>query len=420
VTGVLIWLGLAVAQATCPAFTPGPPDAPFRVTQPAAGTLAFEVAVPISADPRALDALLAALDARGHPATLLVDAGSPPALAASLRAAAANGHAVAVRVQADAAGPFSERSRGAYELWWRALRDDRKAVRRAVRAPVRAVALSPMTDPAELAAEQLGLRVVLPLDGGSPQRVRRVRGFDGRSGRARVLAAPLYPDGCGAALPAWTPAALDRAAHDLSPGRPTRVALPLAGADPALLGAWIDGVLAPARVVVTTAADAAAAAPSQPATAAVEPRDRPVDRAMWEAAAVRLVAGGRLPRALPGSLTLTEAFAALVQVAAASPAPETVRLPALGPPVDVARSVLPAAGVPLDPDAVRAVARDLAPRLRGAVPAMVRVGDRNLTAGEFLVVLAHIALDEPPVATAAPPPDPFGDGFGWGRSGAAP
>jgi hypothetical protein len=51
---------------------------------------------------------------------------------------------------------------------------------------------------------------------------------------------------------------------------------------------------------------------------------------------------------------------------------------------------------------------------------MVRVGERDLTAGELLVVLAQLALDQPTVARAAPPPDPFGDGFGWGRSGAAP
>lgn len=419
-TSALIWLTLAVAHAACPAFSPGPADAPFRVDHPGAGTIVFEVAVPISAAPDAVEAVLAPLQARGLGATLLVDAGSPPALASTLAAAAARGNRVAVRVQEDPAGPFSERSRGAYELWWRAIRADRKAVKRAVRAPVHVVAISPLTDPAELAAEQLGLRVVLPLDGGSPQRVRRVRGFDGRAGRAWVLAAPIHPDGCGVSLPAWTPAAFDRVARDLAPGRPTRVGLPLDGAKPALLAAWIDGVLTPSGVRVASAREASASARSRPAVVPASPSDRPVDRAMWEAAAAALVLGGRLPRSLPGSLTLSEAFAALVLVAAADAPLAAVRLPSLGPPADVARSALAAPSTPLDPADVRAVARDLAPRLRGAVPAMVRVGDRNLTAGEFLVVLAQLALDQQPMAVPAPPPDPFADGFGWGRSGAAP
>jgi hypothetical protein len=91
-------------------------------------------------------------------------------------------------------------------------------------------------------------------------------------------------------------------------------------------------------------------------------------------------------------------------------------LPPLEPPADLSRGNLPV-GTGLDPEAVRSAALSLVPTLRGAVPGIVRVGDSELSAGEFLVAMAMVALGQEPNVQRAEPPDPYAPGLGWGKSG---
>ncbi len=131
------------------------------------------------------------------------------------------------------------------------------------------------------------------------------------------------------------------------------------------------------------------------------------------AGAAQLATARKLPRQLPGELGLAETFAGLVLLVASPDRPGNLRLPVVRGPADVARSALPSGWQPTA-DEVRTAAQGLAPNLRGAVPAVVTVGDQLVAAREFLVMLADVALDQPPRARSVTDPDPFAVGAGWG------
>jgi hypothetical protein len=192
---------------------------------------------------------------------------------------------------------------------------------------------------------------------------------------------------------------------------------------PALLRRWADEVLRPTGAVALSPRGAAAAVPRRVALlgrpmAEPPPPPPPPGRALpvgdLDEAARALAGVTRLPRALPGGVTLTEAFAGLVLITADPDAP--LLLPRLAPPLESPIRTL-SSPLPLDPEALRAAARALAPSLQGSVPGLIDVGGHTLTPGELLVALADLRRGEPPVARPVGDPDPYAPGAGWGRSG---
>ncbi len=411
---LLVAAGLALAAADCPAPAPQAPDAAFAVQAAAPGTLVLEMRLGETTNPAAALALLEVLTERGLPGTVLVDPRAAQTHSAVLAAARSGGHEVGMLLPFDEASNTAQTGMLAFEAWWGRIRRGKKAVRRAGGGNPVSVALAPATIEAEVAAEQSGMRAVLSLDPGRKELSRRVKLGD-EAGRARFLTPGPYGDGCGALLPSWTPQAFDRASRAPA-GHPGRIALPLAGSNPQLLARWLDTVLEGSRARVVTARRATLLPARQAVAAPPPPPGRPVDADMWSEAAARLATGGRLPRVLPGSLNLTEAFVALATVAASEEALLTVRLGPVGPPADVARSTLNPEGISLSEEAVRSAARDLAPALKRSVPAFVVVGSQSLTAAEFLVLLARLEQGQPLVAVPATSPDPYAPGAGWGRS----
>ncbi len=347
----LLTLGLGAAHAACP-IPPDAPDGALRGDALTGGGLVLELRIDRGATAESIAALIAPLSARKLPATLLVAPEVAEALGPTLREAAKAGHEIGLLLPRAEVGPLLIGGAEAYAQWWEELRAAKKVVQKAAHAPVRVVALRPSQREAELAADQQGFRTILPLEDGARSPVRRSAATAGQPGRARVLSPGPYPDSCGAQLPAWTPGALDRATRYGTAGAPGRVALPLAGADPALLARWLDEVLAPAQVRLLKASEVEPGAhrrpPPLPAPGGPGPGcGHPEGRG-------RLPGRSRLPRTLPGGLNLTEAYAALLS-AVANPGAERLPLPdSLRP--DFGRSSLPAEGRPVPAAAIRSAA----------------------------------------------------------------
>lgn len=409
----LLTLGLGTAHAACP-IPPDSADGALSSDALTGGGLVLELRIDRGATADSITALLAPLSARKLPATLLVAPEVAEALGPTLRQAAKAGHEIGLLLPRAEQGPLLIGGAEAYAQWWEELRAAKKLVQKAAHAPVRVVALRPSQREAELAADQQGFRTILPLEDRARSPVRRSAATAGQPGRARVLSPGPYPEGCGAQLPAWTPGSLDRATRYGTAGAPGRVALPLDGADPALLARWLDEVLAPAQVRLLKASEVGrvriAAPPPAPPPAA-----RDLDVATLKVAVAALPGRSRLPRTLPGGLNLTEAYAALLS-AVANPGAERLPLPDLAPPSDFGRSSLPAEGRPVPAAAIRTAAEALLQAQPKAIPALSEVDGLALTAGEFLSLMAQVLLELPPVARPAEPPDPFGEGGGWGQS----
>jgi hypothetical protein len=310
--------------------------------------------------------------------------------------------------------------------WLPPLRAHVKALRAHTDLAVDAVSIDVLSGGAEQAFEAMGIRAVLPQDPMEPGPPRVLRSATGEPARGRVLPADHWKDPCGPALPAWTPAALDRAGAAAGASPAARISLPVAGAQPALLERWLTEVVEPAGWQVITASAAAAKARAVGGGligAALAPAELPpslapgryVERVALIAAAPLVLEGARLPRSLPGGLTLTEYVQGMV-LWAADPTAEGYRLGPLGGPGELARSTV-RPGLRLEAELVRAAMQELKPGLSGSLPSAVSVGEHLLTISELAVILSQMALDQPLSVQAKPPPDPFAPDLGWGRSG---
>jgi hypothetical protein len=435
------WLA---ARGACPDFNPGPLSAPFaQVT--AQGDLLLEIRVEGAIEPATLEPVLTTLESRKISATILL----APAWAVqhpdAARRMAAAGHEVGVLLhQRDLpdpgviprAAPGMRVQAGAQPMgpgivvlreWLPPINEAIDSVRAASGEGIKAAGIDVLSGGAEQVLEAVGVRAILPLDPGEPGPARPSRTVDGMPARSRVLPALGWTDSCGPELPAWTPAAFDRVAAAVGASPALRVAIPPVGANPSLLAAWLDEVATPARWRTLTASKAAAQVRAITAVGASlglgsqEPQPlaaapgRYVETVQVRAAAERIASGGRFPRSFPGDLNVTEAFVGLALLLA-RPDAEGMRLPPLEPPPDLSRGSL-SVGTPLDPESVRAAAIALVPTLRGAVPGIVQVGDAELSAGEFMVAMAKVALGQQPSVQRAEPPDPYAPGLGWGKSG---
>lgn len=431
----------AEPPARCVAAVAGPADAPFVLPEISDGMLILEIHVPQGADPAAVGALTSVLERHKLRATVLVSPEFIGPGAPLLRELVKKKHEVGVLLAASTLPnpgvnptlppgmkpPPGMQPRGPGQLilndWLPELQEPVRALRLVTGKATDAVAIDALSGGAEQAFEAMGVRAVLPLDPDEPGPARVLRSVDGQPARGRVLPANAWSDGCGPSLPAWTPVALDRASALAATKPGLRLALPLQGADPALLDRWLREVVEVKGWKVLTASEAAARVRSLGATLgrvdtapAVEAPGRFVSKEALLGAAAVLAEAQRLPRRLPGDLSLTEAALGLMAVLA-DPTAEGHRLPAARGPSELARGSVPAGAGP-SAEELRVAVAELLPGMRGTLPGVVSVGVYQITINELVVILAQAALGRPLVIAEHAPPDPYAPDLGWGLSGA--
>ena len=407
--------------------------------QNARGDLAIEVIVDRPSEP--ILPIAQALERAGLSATFLVAEADAKPMTQSLRLLEGSGHEVGLLFD-----PMRNFGVDRVELldridiarYWRHVRDARKRLRKVSGRAIRVVAVTDLPRALEIALDgSTNVSTVLLLSPDADGAPRHIVGVDGQVGRAVVLSGGPYGQACpvGAELPAWTAAAMDRVSLTLLRAS-TRFARPIVRVTLAqsrwsaeaegLLTRYRTEVLAPGQVQVAlarTLTSGIGGVPTQavrqePVVAGMQ-TGRPVDLTEVSSAARVLAAGGTLPRELPSELNLTEAYLALVRVLARERPPARVHLWRLEPPAEAAPSLLPADGVELPVEAVRALAKTLEPLLLGQVPGYLEVDGRLLTAAEFLCAMG-LALEAPldGVIHVEPSfsPEPYAPGLGWGIS----
>ncbi len=411
------------APAACD-FEPGAFDAPFQAHAPAAGLVVFEIRLmgqaPVPSE------LLDVLSNRQLPATLLVGSIWARRNGEALRNIQKQGHEVGLWFSLRNNLGLTTKTVVIPDLgdWIVALRRARRDIRRSTGQRAKSIGTQSLPEIGELAMEAMTYRALLPDERNIDDLPRRARSYTGTSGQARVLGIGPYLDGCGATLPAWTPAALDRATSTAARGGWVRIVLPAKPSAAPLLAKWLDEVVIPQGWEVVTAVTAARRA-RRPLGLPLQHTNIPasevsvvrtVTRDAWRAVAEALVQPTTLPRSLPGEFSPTEAFLGLCTLLSAESEATVTSLGPLSPPVETARTGLGNTEVPLRTEDVRATARELMPSLSGHVPSLVTVGSHTLTAAEFLRVMAMTTLNMEPVARGVSDPDPYAPGGGWGES----
>ena len=422
-------LGLALA-GSCD-LTGAPQDA-FRVQAP---TRAATVRVLIELWPDEgqeawAEAMLQVFEERGLAATLVVplpDAEGPTeeVLAWAERAERA-GHEVAVH--------FTERQLPRDALQGPAPMKRRLKPLRQAAGGVRTAVASLPSRPTEASLGRLGFRNLIQERGPATAVPRPAVVFEGQPRIGVVIHAGPYAGVCGVrpfASP-FTPAAADRATQAMwgaarIDGVPAiRVAIegqPEAGADPVVLGRWLDEVVTPAGARVSTAnaiRTATLAFFRTGRTMASNPLEagggRLVSVSEVRDAAARLADENLLPRRLPGDLNLSETFMAFSLLLADQAEGDVIRLSALSGPQSHANSRLEGI-ITLDPQAVAALASAIVSEPPTAVPAALPVGERTLNAAELLTAMASAIRGEDPVQSwPTASPDSSVPGQGWGAA----
>lgn len=424
-------LAAVAAGAAVPCDLDAPSDAPFRHPLPPA---AAEVLVVVevhaaTGDPALAHAVLAALAERGRPGTLVLplpalgDALAEPLVALGVDAALA-GHEVAVAV------PGAQVSQDPYSLDG-PMRRRRSAVADAVDSKVRSVVSSAWGAVPESHLSRAGFRAILTTAGPATAVPRLGMAFEGQPRVSAVLMSGPWSGPCGRAydLGPFTPVAADRAAQAIhgaarSGGtRVVRIGLDDVGSvdEAAVLGRWIDEVLAPAGVDIVSASEAHAVAMRalrRPGVLAVAPEPetlggRLVPVADLLLAAQALATADAIPRRLPGEMTPTEAFLGFATYLAGRAEGESVRLGALAGPRTGAPPTIDAP-TPVEKGALVAVITRVVEAGPAEVPAALPVGDRMWTAAEILTAMASaIRGEDPPMARPLASPDPDAAGQGW-------
>jgi hypothetical protein len=423
---LLAWLSVAAADCD---LAPGPADAKFKALAPAAGVVIFEIRLlgqaPVPTE------LLQVLADRNLPATVLVSSSWAKRNGDALRDLPKSGHELGLffSLRRDLRLTSQTIAVPDFGDWVVGLRRARREVRQNTGHRAKSIGIESLPDVGEVAMEALGYKALLPDERNVGDTPRRAQSVTGMAGQARVIGIGPYLDGCGAALPHWSPASLDRATSAVARGDWVRVVLPPDINAAPLLARWLDDVVIPQQWDVVTAIVASRRTrrpvlfPNKPILVdqKAEPTPsvavkRTVARSTWDAVAHSLVQPTTLPRQLPGELCPTEAFLGMVTLLASDNATTPIALGALRPPMETARTGLGGSNVPLEAEDVRATARELLPGLSGQVPSLVSVGTHTLTAAEFLRVMALVVLNEPAIARGVNDPDPYAPGGGWGES----
>jgi hypothetical protein len=423
---VIPWLVAAALAAPCD--LDAPPDAPFGVGIEAE-RVRLVVEVWLSSGSAAwATSVLDTLDARGQPALVVVRLADLPVsddLAAVLVRAAEGPHEVAVvlderDVPRDILGNTRElktRLKPLYQIVGRV---------RVVVAPIG-------NKGSEALLGRAGFRTLVNLDGPAVATPRYAGHFEGQPVVNVVLHAGPYEGPCGPdpRVGPFTPAAADRVAtvlqraeRDSSPV----VRLALDGSrrgehDATVLGRWLDDIVLPGKVTLSTANDARLEAlkdfrrgvdDAPPPEESLGGRRVPASDVRAAAEALRDVT--LLPRSLPGGLGPTEAFYAFLLTLQATDAEAPVRIGALRGPGTLAETTM-IGPVELSPDDVKRTAAALLAALPAEVPSALPVGDQLLTASELLLAMASVIRgDDPAVTHPVDVPEPNERGLGWGAS----
>lgn len=365
----------------------------------------FEVVAPhapVVLELREVDeALLDELDRRGIRATLVLTVEEAPlGVEAAMR-----GHELALDL--DPGLSPEQLADWPMASWWDAGRDELRAFKKATGIKPAVVRVPSLSRRGEMAMSQLKVSTVLVDAPGRPHMAATV---DGTRGSTLVL--PMGDYQC-AELNMFTLDLVAEASEDATQRGLPAVRVVVDGQPTEVLVAWLDEGWLRVGGPTILASQVPHALPD-PSVKRVVP-GRKVDREDLLTAAAALTEGGRLPRSPSTDLTLTEAFLGLALLL--SEDVEEVALTPLEPPVSAARTMNPGSVAAED---VRAAAARLAPALTTAIPGFVDVGPVKLTAEEFLVVMARVALDPVAERVDVPrveSPDPYADGLGWGRSG---
>jgi hypothetical protein len=287
---------------------------------------------------------------------------------------------------------------------------------------------------AEAMLGRVGFRNLLQERGPATAVPRPAVVFEGQPRIGAVIQSGPYAGVCGVrpfASP-FTVAAADRATQALwgaarIDGAPAmRVAIDgqdNPGHDAEVLGRWIDEVLAPKDIRISTANRARLAA------LAFYRSGRTMEANPLEAGGGRLVSVSEvreaasfladqnlLPRRLPGDLNLTEAFLGFALLLAGEAEGDVIRLGALVGPATHADSRIEGI-LDMDHETLIKLAKALVNELPDAVPAALPLGKVTLTAPELLTAFASAIRDESPAhAWPTASPDPNAPGQGWGAS----
>ena len=403
------------ALATTPPCTLSAPPA-TRTAPTAPARMMLEVRLAADTPTPLIDATLAPLIEAGLPVTVLV----PPGWSADDPAWRLPARGVDVGVIGtldDIVGqPVTDPGAMSLADWRVALKSSKRAVQRATHKRATVLAVPPPTPTGEVAIDEAGFQALFLIDPGDAAAPRRARAYGGRTGRTRVVTEGAGVDACGAQLGTPLPSALDRIARVGPSQVVTRVALAPSADEARAVALWWTHTAAPAEWKawsVGTLYVRAGTTPLAPKPAEAPPvaqASLTTDRLAQATETITTV--GRLPRVLPGDLTLTEAFVGLAAMAA-DPGHPAYPVPYVGPPPGDVRSVL-TGPTPLEEAAVRQAATALLPSLGDHLPTLVNVGAHTLTAGEFLLVLAQLQRGLAPVARPIGSPDPFAEGAGWG------
>ena len=416
---LLIALVTATVRAGCEPPPPNHPKAPIGARAPALGAAVLEVPL-LGAMPEPKE-IISTLNDRGIPATLMVSADWAERHGEFIQEAAEAGHEiglwVSIRDDIGLSGAYAHDPD--FSDWVDAIRRARKTVKKASGVQPKTIGMATLTPLGEMAIDALAFKAVLPTERTVQDQPRRVSRTDEAKGRARVIGQGRYTDGCGHILPHWSPAALDRATHTAARAEWVRIGLPSADGVSGMLGQWLDEVVIAEKWPVVTARKMAKLAvkaedrpPKPPPSIAVAKRITPE---ALRRAAENLAGDGRLPRRATEDLNLTETYIGLVTLVAAETPPGPVTLGHLSGPTSCARTEIDGPTL-LTKTEIISLARQLHARLRGQVPALVSVGEHELTAAEALRVLARAHIGAKLLADHVDNPQPFALDCGWGSS----
>lgn len=416
------WLSIATA-ATCEPILPNGRRDPLAARAPALGQVMLEI--PLFGDTQPPLELVTALNIHELKATLLVTQTWAEANGEFLEQAAHSGHEIGLWLSLSEDLKLSERAADPdLREWIAVMKRGRKAIRKQTRKPVFTIGLAMLPPAAEIAAEAMGFKAILPIERTLYDRPRRARAAstgNGRAsnGQARIIGQGAYEDGCGHMLPHWSPAALDRATSVAARSIWTRIGLPPDPLSGSLLDRWAETVLIPHKWRVVTASEMAEMTKRPDALGDVRPPEIPIPKVIkideWRQAAAIIAASGNLPRRPTTNLNLTEAFYGLVMLNAASSQPTSVTLGRLDPPHETAPRGT-SADQSVTKEDVRTAAQQLFPRLRGQMPALLTIGGQTVTAAQALQLFARAFLEEPTIISLVHDPDPYAPGGGWGQS----
>ena len=417
---ILLWATLiGFASARCEPTPPNGQRTPFAARAHARGRVILEV--PLFGAVKPPTDILLALHSHGLHATLLVTRAWAAEHPDFIEQASDQGHEIGlwISLREDLGLVGNRVADPALKEWISVMRQGRRKIRHISGQPVHTLGISMLPPTAEIAAEAVGFRAILPVERTLHDQPRRSRSASKTAGRARIIGQGAYDDGCGHMLPHWSPAAIDRATSVAARTTWVRIGLPTDPLAAPLVDRWAEEVILPYRWPVLTASEASVVLKKMGTVATTAAPEIPVPKLIsineWTRVAAAISSQTTLPRAPTENVNLTEAFFGLVMLLASDLPPTSVTLGRLDPPREIA-PLNNRDPIQIDRAQVRLTASQLLPRLRGQIPSLITIDGRTFTAAEALQVMARVFLGDAAIVTPVADPDPFAPGGGWGAS----